>query len=198
MDQPEASNGQRTPLIRDAATLRRVATPDRIRIYEFLVRTGSSRVSAIAGALGLAVGSVSHHLRVMYQDGFVVRADELAPDRRSRFWRAVPGGIRWESPSDPGELQYLSAVDEAQTVIQSRRDDAVRAWRQSLASWPSAWREAAMDTDSVLKLTPDQAENFRDEILEVIARWRQCTPASGIARDVFVSFMSIPMGQPRA
>lgn len=188
----DSKQNAETPVLSDAETLRRVASPERIGMYELLLREGPSRVSAIAASLGMAVGSASHHLRVLSEEGFVRLNNSLAADRRSKFWEAVPGGIRWQAPSDEAPEHFLSAISQARNALHARRERLQHAWEESSDSWPLAWRDAATDVDSVLELSPDQARQLQQELLGVIDRWRtDNTPQD--AREVMVVLQLTPI-----
>lgn len=189
---PDSQIRLRTPLIKDADTLRRVVTADRLRIYEYLVKQGPSRVSEIANGLNLAIGSVSFHLGVLNDEKFIERADELAPDRRSKYWRAVPGGIRFALTGSSGEEEYTGAVESAHALLNRRRTELTTQWLRSQASWPARWREAAADVDSMLRLSPEQTEGFVAEMMALIGKWKAAEPSQD-QESVFVALTCFPV-----
>jgi DNA-binding transcriptional ArsR family regulator len=79
----------------DARALAAMANPFRSRILDALAVDGPSTASALAQRTGQAVGSASHHLKVLAETGLVVEAPELARDRRERWWRLVAPSTRW-------------------------------------------------------------------------------------------------------
>src|SRR4029453_1967056 len=79
----------------DAKALAAMANPFRSRILDALAVDGPSTASALAQRTGQAVGSASHHLKVLAEAGLVVEAPELARDRRERWWRLVAPSTRW-------------------------------------------------------------------------------------------------------
>ncbi|WP_129661642.1 helix-turn-helix domain-containing protein [Rothia uropygialis] len=190
----DSQQSRETPVLSDAETLRRVVSPERIRVYELLLREGPSRVSAIAASLGMAVGSASHHLRVLNEEGFVHLNESLAADRRSRFWEAIPGGIRWRAPETDAPEHLLSAISQARSVLNGRRKELQGAWDEATDSWPQAWRDAATDVDSILRLSPDQATQLQQELIAVIDRWRT-TDAPRDGHDVMVVLQLTPVPQ---
>jgi ArsR family transcriptional regulator len=58
-----------------ARTLRAVADPTRLQVLSMLnaSATGEAVVGDLATALGLRQPTVSHHLRIMHEDGLLVR-----------------------------------------------------------------------------------------------------------------------------
>ena len=70
-----------------AEKLRALGDPTRLRIVGAL-RSGRRNVGDLAGALGLEMVTVSHHLRILYQAGLVTRA------KAGRFvYYAVPAEV---------------------------------------------------------------------------------------------------------
>ena len=76
------------------------------RMLDVLSVDGPSTASAIALRTGQAVGSASHHLKVLAEAGLIVEAPELARDRRERWWRRATA-TRWsraEFATDAGAV----------------------------------------------------------------------------------------------
>src|ERR1700712_3991484 len=61
--------------------------PIRRWLCELLGLEGPANVGQLAARTGLAVGSVSHHLRALYRQGLIEPAPELARDTRESWWR---------------------------------------------------------------------------------------------------------------
>src|SRR4051795_3942752 len=102
--------------ITDAKALAAMANPLRSRILDVLAVHGPATASAIAGRVELAVGSASHHLKVLAEAGLVQEAPELARDRRERWWRASRTSISWsvaDAEGDPvGEVVATAAEQQ--------------------------------------------------------------------------------------
>lgn len=75
----------------DAAVLKALGHPVRLRLLDELIATGPATVGMLALRTDEAVGSVSHHLRSLADAGLVHVAPELARNRRERWWRADAG-----------------------------------------------------------------------------------------------------------
>lgn len=184
-------------MLADAESLRRVAAPDRIAIYDLLLRDGPKRVSDVAAALGMAVGSASHHVRVLSEEGFLRPNAHLIVDRRSRYWEAIPGGIRWRAPDGGAPSNLVSAVVGAQAAVHGRRDAIQKAWIDSSGAWPASWQSAATDVDSVLRLDAAEAVELQTELLEVLNRWRERPNSRPDSREVMVAVQVIPIATTR-
>src|SRR5687767_13647136 len=89
------ARGVRT--LTEARALSALANPFRARMIDALKVDGPSTASALAQRTGQAVGSASHHLKVLSEAGLVVEAPELARDRRERWWRLADRGTQWST-----------------------------------------------------------------------------------------------------
>jgi ArsR family transcriptional regulator len=93
----EAEDSGGTPLDRVAAeelarTLRAVADPTRLQLLSMIAGSpgGEATVGDLAAGLGLRQPTITHHLRIMVEDGLVVRTPRgrqvwmsIAAERRS-------------------------------------------------------------------------------------------------------------------
>ncbi|MEX1078107.1 MAG: metalloregulator ArsR/SmtB family transcription factor [Homoserinimonas sp.] len=77
---------------RIARTLRAVADPTRLQLLSMIIGSpaGEALVGELADELGLTQPTVSHHMRIMHDDGLLAREQRgrqvwysVAPDRRS-------------------------------------------------------------------------------------------------------------------
>lgn len=97
-EQPQSHSAHvPAPLDRDAAeilarTLRAVADPTRLQVLSMINGSpdGEASVQSLADRLGLRQPTVSHHLRIMLEDGLVTREQRgrnvwyaIAPERRA-------------------------------------------------------------------------------------------------------------------
>ena len=69
--------------------------PTRRWLCEVLSSEGPAKVGTLAARTGLAVGSVSHHLKALHRYGFVEPAPDLARDTRESWWRIAPRDLSW-------------------------------------------------------------------------------------------------------
>lgn len=151
--------------------LRAIAHPVRIQIYELLTLDGPSNVSQVATKINLAVGSASYHLAQLQQAGFIEEATDISADRRTRWWRAVPGGLNW-SPAD-----YLASASgrevstQAQRLLTERRVRRLVEWNSSWHQWSKSWIEAAVESDAILQLTAEELAGMTAELSAVVRKW---------------------------
>ena len=163
-----------TRSITDPHTLRAIAHPVRMRLYELLVTGGPATASKLSAHVPAAPGSLSYHLRELAEYGYIEEAPELSHDKRERWWRAIPGGVRW-SPSDfldnPAEREALAS---AQQVLVARQLQRLHSWHTDGAEqWGPGWADAAIAVDTLLDLNQEELHQLGGELDAVIARWAE-------------------------
>ncbi|EBP8673111.1 helix-turn-helix transcriptional regulator, partial [Salmonella enterica] len=102
--------------ITEARALSAMANPFRARMMDALKVDGPSTASALAQRTGQAVGSASHHLKVLSEAGLVEEAPELAKDRRERWWRLVDPGTRWSRADFADDTAAVTAAYAAEAL----------------------------------------------------------------------------------
>ena len=162
----------RVQTVTDAKALAAMANPWRSRILDILSVEGPATASQLAGRTGLAVGSASHHLKVLDEAGLVEEAAELARDRRERWWRLVTPGMRWSRTEFADDAGAVTAALAAESLALQRQFERSRDW---LASDDEAeeWQSAAFATQSWLRLTPDELSTFSEALLALLRTWKE-------------------------
>jgi len=153
-----------------AKALSALAHPYRARILDALRVDGPSTASMLAARTGQAVGSASHHLKVLHEAGLVEEAPELAKDRRERWWRMVGRGTRWSRDEFREDPAALAAAEEAEALAWYRQIERVTAWLTSVGS-DDAWSSTAYATQSWARLTPAELRQVAEEVMDVFMRW---------------------------
>jgi DNA-binding transcriptional ArsR family regulator len=156
----------------DARNLRGIAHPVRVRMLALLRIDGPATASALARRLGLNTGATSYHLRQLAAHGFIVE-DTARGTARERWWRSAHEGTMYDRhalDSDEEGLgwAYMRAVAELYA------DTMLRAVDEA-SSWPDAWRDASTLSDYFLLLAPDELRRLKEEVTEVIARYRRAS-----------------------
>lgn len=181
-DQP----GVRT--LTDAKALAALANDSRSRIMDALKVDGPSTASGVAQRVGLAVGSASHHLKVLHEAHLVTEAPELAKDRRERWWRLANQGTRWSSADLVEDPIAQDAGRHAAALQLSRQVDKARRWMVESETVPE-WEEAAFATQNWLRVTPDELSEVAEEIISVLQRWgTREVPDDGAGREPVLVF----------
>jgi len=179
--------------VSDAQALAAMANPHRSRILDALSVDGPSTASALAKRTGQAVGSASHHLKVLAEVGLVVEAPDLARDRRERWWRLVAPARRWSRAEFAGDAGAVTAALAAESLALRREFDRSQEWLGN-AEAAGEWDDAAFATQIWLELTPEELRELSVELVNLTRRWRdRVIPADGREREtVFVFARGFP------
>ncbi|MET1003907.1 MAG: winged helix-turn-helix domain-containing protein, partial [Propionibacteriaceae bacterium] len=179
--------------ITDAKALSAMANPFRSRMLDALAVDGPSTASALAKRTGQAVGSASHHLKVLHQAGLVAEAPELAKDKRERWWQLVSPGTRWSRAEFADDLGAVTAALAAESLALQQQFERTRDWLANAGSSPD-WDSAAFATQTWMSLSVDELAELSEEIVALTQRWRHREiPDDGVEREtVFVFARGFP------
>jgi DNA-binding transcriptional ArsR family regulator len=150
----------------DAAALKALTHPLRIRLLGMLRQDGPATASELAVRTGESSASTSYHLRVLAKYAFVAEAEHR--DGRERRWQAVhsvtswsnkametsPGSRAWVSFSRRRQIEHLEA-----SLVRHEADIADGRLDQG-------WVEPSGISDLMPRLTPESLA----ELWEVIDR----------------------------
>lgn len=157
--------------ITDAKALAAMANPVRARILDALAVDGPSTASGLAERTGQAIGSASHHLKVLAAADLVVEAPELARDRRERWWRLAAPGTRWSRAEFASDAGAVTAALAAESLELQRQFQRAQEWLAN-SETPGPWDDAAFANQVWLRLSPDELQQFCDELVALTQRWR--------------------------
>lgn len=149
-----------------------LTNPARSRLLDSLTADGPATASTLAERTGLAVGSISHHMRVLASAELVEEAPELARDRRERWWRRAARSITWGRSTLPPDAESQRQAVAAEEFMLARQVERARAWLER-SEQDDEWSRAELSTDSWLRLTPGELEQLSAEINEVVLRWKE-------------------------
>lgn len=171
----------------DPRILRAIAHPHRNRILAELSAAGSLRAADVAAVLGIPANQASFHLRQLAKYGLIVEAPEEARDRRDRVWRlADEDGISFRS-----EDVLAQPGGEAAMAVYRR---SARAWGHllvDLSTTPDVGGPEKYVTDSSLRLSQLEVEEFGEELGELLGRWRDRTRGAGGDRMLYSAYLLI-------
>jgi predicted ArsR family transcriptional regulator len=145
--------------------------PTRRWLAELLAIEGPASVGRLAGRTGLAVGSVSHHLKALHRYGFIEPAPDLAQDTRESWWRAVRRPLSWSADDFATGTAGRRIADAAEAENFRHQVRAIGQWLSHRDAVDADWRRAASSTDTVVPATRPQLEDLVDRIHDVIADW---------------------------
>jgi DNA-binding transcriptional ArsR family regulator len=163
---PHDEHEHETRKITDAQTLRALAHPVRIAIFEQLAFGGAMTATEIGEQIGESPTTCSFHLRQLAKYGFVEEAG--GGTGRSRPWRLTSVGMSF-SPS--GDMEAEIASDAVVRMFRERQFERYQAWRSTKASYPLEWRKAATDSQYLFYLTAPELQQLSSEVHELLERW---------------------------
>jgi predicted ArsR family transcriptional regulator len=145
--------------------------PTRRWLAELLEIDGPASVGRLAARTGLAVGSVSHHLKPLHRQGFIEPAPELAQDTRESWWRAVRRPLSWSADDFVTGTASRRIADAAEAENFRHQVRAVGQWLARAQDLDAGWRRAASSTDTVVPATRAQLEDLAERMGELITAW---------------------------
>jgi len=144
--------------------------PVRRRIYEILTNDGPATVGQLADRLGIAVGSVSHHLKPMHRTGFVQPAPELARDTRESWWRGRNRRLSWSNQDYADGSFARQVADAAERANLEYLNAATVQWMRTRDSLPAPWREG-LASDNFVPATAAQLEDLKERVNALTTEW---------------------------
>jgi predicted ArsR family transcriptional regulator len=148
----------------DPETMRALAHPARIAMWQHLLLEGPATATECAPVTALSPSACSYHLRQLARYGFVEQDQAAAATGRERPWRAVVSSTTIEDLDDP-------VAEMAARLLGSSLDKHWReARRRYLAheeDYPADWRRAAGADQTVLYATADELARLREQIREL-------------------------------
>jgi DNA-binding transcriptional ArsR family regulator len=149
----------------DARSLRALAHPLRMDILDVLKADGPATSTTLADRLGESTGTLSWHLRLLAEHGFI-EEDAERGTKRERWWRAVDERQLLNPADMPGERAlevYLGAIV---------RQCFTRTERYLSEDWSPEWQSAATLSDwQDLRLSPERLAALNGELLALVERY---------------------------
>ena len=187
---------RRVQHLTEARALAALANPFRSRMLDALRVDGPSTASALAQRTGQAVGSVSHHLKVLAEANLVEEAPELARDRRERWWRLSAPSRRWSRSDFADDQPAVAAALAAENLQLARQFERAQTWQDNHEA-AGEWIDAAFATQAWLRLAPDELRDLGQELIALIERWSEReAPDDGRDREPILLFARAFPAQP--
>lgn len=170
----ESLPGYETVRIRDVDSMKALAHPARMAVFDFL---GSRRMQGrdgatateIAEAAGMTPSAMSYHLRTLAKAGFIEEAPSRG-DARERVWRLGFSSFSIRAREDASEGEKVVERTMAETFFDQYRRHFQR-WMEIRDRVSPELREAATSTSGRLRLTPEEAAEYRRRHFELEAEY---------------------------
>jgi DNA-binding transcriptional ArsR family regulator len=154
----------------DPKAMRAIAHPTRLSLLELLGRHDQLTATEAAALVGESPTNCAFHLRTLAKYGFVEEAGE-APGRR-RPWRRSHLGFSF---NDTGAAD--AETDQAAQVLADLIWDGwlsrLRQVRNSRHRFPPAWRGVTSGSQFLAYLTPAEAVEFNEQLVQLFDRHRE-------------------------
>ncbi|RLP75615.1 ArsR family transcriptional regulator [Mycetocola tolaasinivorans] len=155
----------------DAAALRVLAHPTRIRLLALLREHGPQTAALLADRVDEAPGTLSYHLTRLAEAGFIEPAPEAGTDRRERWWRARHELTTWKDSELLDDPERRAAAREFQGLIGQFYASQYAAYVDSMPQLDTEWVDAATSGDRILRLTAAELGELGAELNDLLARW---------------------------
>ena len=199
--QPSSSRHPGVDHVIPSASLKSLAHPLRVRIYDELSAYGPMTASGLADRLGESSGSTSYHLRQLGRTG-LVREDTTRGKGRERWWERTPGSISIPDARSlpPGSADRLAVKIVEDEWFRSRDQNFHEFVAGGEEVFGADWLDIATSDTINLRLTPDQLHGLVTDIDIVLAKYidaykKSPTPGS---RPVQIQINAFPLvrGEP--
>ena len=168
-DRAKSKAGEVAEITRESALLA-ISNSQRMRVLGLLRVKGPMTVGMISDITGMAPGSVSFHLKKLFDAGMAEKTDSVDGDKRKSWWKASHRSMR-PAPQDDGrisdaEYAYFQSVAVTYEPLYERYLDSVN-------DLPQEWREVGLCEDRTFDLTPEETEQMCLELDAVARKWQQ-------------------------
>ncbi|GAA2207578.1 helix-turn-helix domain-containing protein [Nonomuraea monospora] len=181
-------------VVLDAKGLRALAHPVRVQLVDLLRKHGPSTATRLAERLGVNSGTASYHLRRLGAAGFV-EEDLERGNARERWWRSVHRATRLtgEELAEREPEAVLAYMQSVAALYNLRTQQALN----EMQTMPREWRNVLDLSSFALRLTPEEGARLREELGEVISRYRRDEPEARAPEDaVRVSLITQLLPEP--
>lgn len=201
--QPSSSRHPGIDHVLPSASLKSLAHPLRVRIYDELSAYGPLTASGLGERLGESSGSTSYHLRQLERAG-LVREDTTKGKGRERWWERTPGSIAIPDARSlpPGSADRLAVKLVEDEWFRTREQNMRDFLAEGEAVFGPEWLDIATSDTINVRLTPEQLHELVTDIDLVLKRYIDAykrTPSAG-SRPVQIHINAFPLvrGEPTA
>lgn len=179
----------------DLESLKALAHPLRVQIFDVLSTYGEFTASGLAERLGESSGATSYHLRQLEKHGFVREVDGRGVGRE-RWWERVP-----ESVTLPSDLSADSAAgrEASQLVVKewasSREKKLGEFLEKGEVQLSKEWLEASVVSLTNVFVTSDELNDFTERVMKLATKFaeRHRHQRTSGSRPVQIQFNAFPV-----
>jgi DNA-binding transcriptional ArsR family regulator len=172
----------------DGRALRVLAHPLRARLLSQLRLHGPANATELAHKLATNTGATSYHLRKLAEVDLVVETG--GGTGKQRFWAAAQDSHGWADTDYEDPDAQAAATWLREHYLRYFFDRATQ-WLRARQDWPVPWQEAAVGSDIIVDLNPQQLAELMAELYAVALRYREREPGEG-SRHIVVNLFSMP------
>jgi len=189
-----------TPIVHlDRQALAMLAHPLRSRLLAELRLRGPATATMLAAVLQTNTGATSYHLRKLAQVALVV--DSGNGTGRRRLWRAGTESRPRDEGSgddsgDPDDDSAQAALAWLARDYLHHFTDRAEHWLDIQDRWPVDWREPVGLSDHLVQVTAGQLSELREDLAEVLERYRRIGAGNPSAKRVSVYLCPLPVDRP--
>lgn len=160
----------------DPKMMRALAHPARIAIWTHIGLRGPATATECAEVAGLSPSACSYHLRTLARYGFIEEDRASAADGRERPWRARMIAFTHEDRPDEPAASRLASQLLVENIRASAEETRAR-YIDRKSEYPADWQAAAGEVFSVAHVTPEELQQLREKVLEVMNPYLRLDPA---------------------
>jgi len=194
--QPSSTRHPGIDHVLTSESLKSLAHPLRVRIYDELSSYGPMTASGLAARLGESSGSMSYHLRQLERAG-LVREDESRGRGRERWWERRPGSIAIPDARNlpPGSAERLAVKFLEDEWYRTREQNFREYVAEGEYVFGPEWLDVATSDTINLRLTPEQLHGLVADIDAALKKYLDAykrTPSPG-SRPVQIHVNAFPL-----
>jgi len=156
--------------------MRALAHPARIAIWLHIGLRGAVTATECAEVAGLSPSACSYHLRTLARYGFIEEDRASAADGRERPWRARM--LAFTIEEDPGEPAAVHLASRLLVENMRAAAEEIRArYLDRKSEYPADWQAASGELFSVAHVTPEELNQLRAQVREVMDPYIRLDPA---------------------
>ncbi|QDO87835.1 helix-turn-helix transcriptional regulator [Ornithinimicrobium ciconiae] len=176
--------------------LRVLAHPLRSRLLAQLRVHGAATATELARALETNTGATSYHLRQLAEVGLIEDSGEGTG--RRRVWQAVvptgPGETTADAP-DPDDPDDVAAANWLARDYLEHFTGRAGDWLDERTGWDAPWQSVLGLEDHLVLVTAEQMTALREELVEVLERYRRLGQGNPQAKRVSVYTCALPVSR---